>query len=258
MKNKMRYSSTITIVHHVTVHFDANDRHSNVKLLPATTSPICLLSFILLLSRRPREEDVPKLVDGCNHEPGKGLVRGHVRQCGVCPCRHELLGAAEVLSSSDGSLVTESLLTAVSMTCRESGSRGTYGLELRKVIRLLLVIVVLEMLHQLMHLAIIVRRRNCESVKLLEPLLDILVFLAVVVRELLALGTHLLFHERVHNKLLADGMSCDLPPKLVRELLGGLQVAGCVGLLVSGVVLVHLWIQWYMNKLAQEVDEPVG
>jgi hypothetical protein len=254
----MRYSSTVTIVHHLTVHFDANDRHSNVKLLATTTSLICLLSFILLLSRRPREEDVSELIDGCNHEPGKGLVRGHIRQCGVCPCRHELLGAAEVLSGSDGSLVTESLLTLVSKACRESGIGGTYRLELRKVIRLLLVIVVLEMLHQLMHLSIIVCRRNGEPVELLEPLLDILMFLAVMVRELLALGAHLLFHERVHDELLADGMSCDLPPKLVRELLGGLEVAGGVGLLVSGVVLVHLWIQWYMNKLAQEVDESVG
>jgi hypothetical protein len=66
------------------------------------------------------------------------------------------------------------------------------------------------------------------------------VLLTVVIGEFLALVTHLLLHERVHDELFADGVARNLPPQLVGELGGGIVVARRVRLLIGRVVLVHL------------------
>jgi hypothetical protein len=64
----------------------------------------------------------------------------------------------------------------------DAGETETYGLELREIVALLVVIVVLEVLHERDHLAVVLGRAKREPVELLQHLLHLLFAASAPVR----------------------------------------------------------------------------
>ena len=71
-----------------------------------------------------------------------------------------------------------------------------------------------------------------------EKLQTYLVVFTVLIRKFDALLAEMFLHQRVDDNFLPDGVTCDLPRKLVSPAFLGILVPRCADILV--VILVHL------------------